>query len=120
MVIAAVAWAFWYYTVGRWNEDTDDAYVQGNVVQITPQVPGTVTSIGADNGALVKVGQQLVALDPSDAHVAMEQAKANLARTVRQVRGLFSNVSSLQAQVAAQNISLQKSETGLRASSGAG
>ncbi|GAB7129123.1 efflux RND transporter periplasmic adaptor subunit [Silvimonas sp. JCM 19000] len=110
VVIAAVAWAFWYYTVGRWNEDTDDAYVQGNVVQITPQVPGTVTSIGADNGALVKVGQQLVALDPSDAHVAMEQAKANLARTVRQVRGLFSNVSSLQAQVAAQNISLQKAK----------
>ncbi|KPC49784.1 HlyD family secretion protein [Amantichitinum ursilacus] len=110
VVIGAVAWAFWYYTVGRWNEDTDDAYVQGNVVQITPQVPGTVTSIGADNGALVKVGQQLVALDPSDAHVAMEQAKANLARTVRQVRGLFSNVNSLQAQVAAQNISLQKAK----------
>ncbi|WP_283148711.1 HlyD family efflux transporter periplasmic adaptor subunit [Silvimonas soli] len=109
-VLAILAWAVWYVTVGRWNEDTDDAYVQGNVVQITPQIPGTVVSIGADNGALVKAGQTLVQLDPSDAHVGLEQAKANLASTVRKVRGLFSNVNSLQAEVAAQQTALDKAK----------
>ncbi|HJW07391.1 MAG TPA: EmrA/EmrK family multidrug efflux transporter periplasmic adaptor subunit, partial [Rhodanobacter sp.] len=53
MLLAAVGWALWYFLDGRWYEGTDDAYVNGNVVQITPQVPGTVVSIGADDGDLV-------------------------------------------------------------------
>ena len=48
--LASVAWEFFY---GRWHEDTDDAYINGNVVQITPQIVGTVVSIGADDGDLV-------------------------------------------------------------------
>ncbi len=109
-ILAMLAWAVWYFMVGRWNEDTDDAYVQGNVVQITPQIPGTVVSIGAENGSLVKAGQSLVELDPSDAHVGLQQAKANLASTVRKVRGLFSNVNSLQAELAAQQTALDKAK----------
>ncbi len=55
--LASVAWEFFY---GRWHEDTDDAYINGNVVQITPQIVGTVVSIGADDGDLVRKGQELV------------------------------------------------------------
>jgi len=44
LVLAAIAFGLWYYFDGRWYEDTDDAYVNGNVVQITPQIAGTVTS----------------------------------------------------------------------------
>ena len=87
VVIAGIAWALWYLLVARWHESTDDAYVQGNVVAITPQAPGTVVSIGADDGMKVDAGQVLVQLDPNDARVAYEQAVANLANTVRQVRG---------------------------------
>ncbi|GAP65547.1 HlyD family secretion protein [Mizugakiibacter sediminis] len=108
IAVAAIGSGLWYLFVGRWNETTDDAYVQGNVVQITPQIYGTVVSIGADDGDLVTKGQVLVKLDPSDVRVALEQAKANLARTVRQVRGLYSNVSGLEADVAAKQVALDK------------
>ena len=100
----------WHELYGRWSESTDDAYVNGNVVAITPLVTGTVVSIGADDGDLVHEGQVLLNFDPSDSRVGLQSAEANLARTVRQVRGLFSNVSGTQAQVAAQKIEVQKAQ----------
>jgi len=108
VLLAAVGWTLWYFLDGRWYEGTDDAYVNGNVVQITPQVPGTVVSIGADDGDLVHAGDVLVRLDPSDADVALAEAKANLAATVRKVRGLYSSVSGAQADVAARQTAVAK------------
>jgi multidrug resistance efflux pump len=69
---------------------------------ITPQAAGTVVSIAADDGMKVDAGQVLVQLDPNDARVAYEQAVANLANTVRQVRGLYSTVEAGQADLAAR------------------
>jgi membrane fusion protein (multidrug efflux system) len=100
----------WYEFYGRWYESTDDAYVNGNVVEITPQVTGTVVSIGADDGDLVREGQVLIQFDPSDAEVAQQSAEANLGRTVRQVRGLYSNVDGMKAQLAAQRAEVQKAQ----------
>jgi membrane fusion protein, multidrug efflux system len=108
VLLAVIGWALWYFLDGRWYEGTDDAYVNGNVVQITPQVPGTVVSIGADDGDLVHAGDVLVQLDPSDAEVALAGAKANLANTVRKVRGLYSSVSGAQADVAARKTAVDK------------
>ncbi|WP_047276682.1 MULTISPECIES: HlyD family secretion protein [Pseudomonas] len=102
-------WA-WHELYGRWSESTDDAYVNGNVVEITPLVTGTVVSIGVDDGDLVHEGQVLLNFDPSDAQVGLQSAEANLARTVRQVRGLFSNVNGMKAQVAAQKSEVQKAQ----------
>ncbi|NUS37554.1 MAG: biotin/lipoyl-binding protein, partial [Lysobacter sp.] len=93
-VLAGIGWTTYYLTVARFHEDTDDAYVQGNVVSIVPQTQGTVVSIDADDGMKVEAGQPLVHLDPNDARVAYDQAVANLANTVRQVRGLYSAVDA--------------------------
>ena len=49
------------------REQTDDAYVNGNKVVISAQVPGTVVAVLADDTQLVKAGQVLVRLDPVDA-----------------------------------------------------
>ena len=108
IVVAAIVWVLYYLLVGRWHESTDDAYVQGNVVSITPQAVGTVVSIGADEGMKVAAGQVLVQLDPNDAQVAYQQAVANLAGTVRQVRGLYSAVNAGQADLQAREVSVQK------------
>jgi membrane fusion protein, multidrug efflux system len=110
IVLAAIGWTLWYVFEGRWYADTDDAYVNGNVVQITPREPGTVVSIGADDCDLVHAGQVLVKLDPSDAEVALEAAEANLARTVRHVRGLYSNVQGAQADMEARQVALAKAK----------
>ncbi|TKR33675.1 HlyD family efflux transporter periplasmic adaptor subunit [Luteimonas gilva] len=114
VVVAAIAWTFYYFLVARWHEDTDDAYVQGNVVSITPQTIGTVVSIGADDGMKVNAGQVLVQLDPNDAKVAYEQAVANLASTVRQVRGLYSAVDAGQADLAARQVAVKQARADVK------
>ena len=98
-LVGGIAYGAWYMLVGSKEEYTDNAYVDGNVVQITPQVAGTVIAIAADNTEAVRAGQVLVQLDPADATVALEASEANLAKTVRQVRNLFATSSGQQANV---------------------
>jgi len=111
IVVLCSAAVFAYHELyGRFYEETDDAYVGGNLVQITPQITGTVTRIAVDDGDYVEAGQPLVWLDPADTQVAQQSAEANLARTVRQVRGLYSNVDSYKAQVASRKIDVQRAK----------
>ncbi|MGF0241400.1 efflux RND transporter periplasmic adaptor subunit [Rhodococcus sp. IEGM1300] len=110
VIIAGLGVWGYHELYGRWNESTDDAYVNGNVVEITPLVTGTVVSIGADDGDLVHEGQVLINFDPNDAEVGLQSAQANLARTVRQVRGLYSNVDGMKAQVNSQQAEVQKAQ----------
>ncbi|RPE81322.1 efflux RND transporter periplasmic adaptor subunit [Vulcaniibacterium tengchongense] len=114
IVLAGLGWGGWYLLVGRWHEDTDDAYVQGNVVSIVPQTVGTVVGIDADDGMKVEAGQVLVRLDPNDAQVAYDQAVANLANTVRQVRGLFKAVDAGNADLAAQRVAVERARADLK------
>src|SRR5690606_10014677 len=111
IAVAAIIWTAWYLLVARWHQDTDDAYAQGNVVSITPQTAGTVVSIGVDDGMKVHAGQVLVQLDPNDAKVAYEQAVANLASAVRQVRGLYSVVDAGQAELDAQRVAVERARS---------
>ncbi|EKG31095.1 HlyD family secretion protein [Pseudomonas avellanae] len=110
VVLCGLAIWGWYHFYGQWNEETDDAYVNGNVVEITPLVTGTVISIGADDGDLVHEGQVLLQFDPSDAAVSLQSAEANLGKVVRQVRGLYSNVDGMKAQLAAQRTAVQTAQ----------
>ena len=110
IVLAAIAWTAWYFIVGRWYESTDDAYINGNIVQITPRIAGTVISITADDGDMVQQGEVLVKLDRSDADVGLQRAAANLANTVRRVRGLYSTVTGAQSQVAVEKVALEKAQ----------
>ncbi|CAL8473777.1 efflux RND transporter periplasmic adaptor subunit [Caballeronia novacaledonica] len=114
IIIAAVAYGLYYFLVARFHEATDDAYVNGNVVQITPQVVGTVISVNADDTQTVKVGDPLVALDPADSKVALDQAEANLAQTVRQVRTFFVNNNQYEAQIALRKSDLSRAQDDLK------
>ena len=108
---AAALWGAWHFLHARHHESTDNAYVAGNVVQITPQIGGTVVAIGADETDRVRSGQVLVRLDPSDAKVALEQAQAQLAQTVREVRALYANTSALHAQLQARGADLARAQS---------
>lgn len=114
VVLAIIGWTLWYFLEGRWYAETDNAYVDGNVVQITPQVPGVVVGIGADDGDLVHAGQTLVRLDPSDTDVALQAAKAELAQAVRRVRGMYNNVEGAEAEVEARKTALNKAKSDYR------
>lgn len=81
---------------------TDDAYVQGNQVMLTPLVPGFVTGIYTDDAFLVSKGQLLVELDTTNAKIALDQAKEHLASKVREVCQYFHDVFALQADIGAK------------------
>ncbi|MGA2398135.1 MAG: HlyD family efflux transporter periplasmic adaptor subunit [Steroidobacteraceae bacterium] len=99
VVLAAIGYGAYWFVDGRYYESTDDAYVDGDVVQVTSEVPGTVLSLKADDTQLVNAGQPLLELDPADAKIGVANAEADLARAVRQVRGLFAQSKELRAQI---------------------
>ena len=111
VVVGGLGLAAYEWLVASHYETTDNAYVGGNVVQITPQIGGTVTAILADDTEFVKAGQTLVQLDPADARVALQQAEAALAQSVRQVRTLYANNGTLAAQVALRDADVVRART---------
>nr|WP_186329607.1 HlyD family efflux transporter periplasmic adaptor subunit [Variovorax boronicumulans] len=111
VVVAGLGLAAYEWLVASHYEETDNAYVQGNLVQITPQIGGTVMAILADDTDRVQAGQPLVQLDPADGRVALEQAEAQLAQTVRQVRTLYANNGALGAQVSLRDADVTRART---------
>jgi membrane fusion protein, multidrug efflux system len=114
ILIAAVAYGLYYFLDARFHVETDDAYVNGNIVQITPQVTGTVVAVNADNTQTVKMGEPVVVLDPADARIALQQAEANLAQTVRRVHGLYVDDDQYRADVAQRQSDLSKAHDDLQ------
>ncbi len=112
-VVIGVAYGGYQYWDSLRYAYTDDAYVQGDLVQVTPQVGGTVVAIDADDTQLVKAGQTLVRLDGADTQVALQQAEASLAQAVRQVRVSFANNGTLAAQVAVRQTDVATAKTAL-------
>ncbi len=100
VIVAALGYGAYWALVLRHYESTDNAYVQGNMVQVTPQIAGTVIAINADDTDKVTAGQTLVKLDPADARVSLNEAEAQLAQTVREVRTLFVGNGPLAATIA--------------------
>jgi membrane fusion protein (multidrug efflux system) len=110
---AGIGYGIYWALVARYVESTDDAYVGGNLVQITPQVSGTVLAIGADDTDFVEAGRTLVELDQADSRVALDQAEAALARSVRQVRNLMATTAEIEANVALRTAELARTRADL-------
>ncbi|PLR22651.1 EmrA/EmrK family multidrug efflux transporter periplasmic adaptor subunit [Caulobacter zeae] len=95
---------------GRDLQVTEDAYVEGNVVQVTPQTTGTVVAIAADNTDRVMAGQSLVRLNVLDAQLSQDRAEAQLGRAVRQVRGQFAAAAQMQATIDQRRADLSRAQ----------
>ncbi|WP_395063253.1 HlyD family efflux transporter periplasmic adaptor subunit [Paraburkholderia silvatlantica] len=113
-LVAGAAYGAYYFTEGRFHESTDDAYVSGNLVQLTPQVTGTVVAVNADDTQVVKKGDPIVTLDPADARIALADAEASLGQTVRRVSGLYVNNDFYAANVAQRESDLARANDDLR------
>jgi membrane fusion protein, multidrug efflux system len=114
IVAGASAYGAYYYTDARFYQSTDDAYVSGNLVQLTPQVSGTVVAVNADDTQIVKAGDPIVTLDPADAKVALGDAEATLGQTVRQVSSLYVNNDFYAASVAQRESDLARANADLQ------
>lgn len=110
VALVAAGWGGWWWLTQRHHESTDNAYVQAPLVQVTPQIGGTVLAVTADDTDLVKAGQVLVRLDPADAKLALERAEAQLAQTVREVRTLYANNATLDAQIRLREAEVKRAQ----------
>jgi membrane fusion protein, multidrug efflux system len=110
VLAAAAAFAFYWFTYAIYFVSTDDAYVGGDLVAVTARDSGTVIGLQADNTQAVKRGQLLISLDPVEAQVAVDAAKADLARTVRTVRSAFARVTQARAQLASNEVTRTQAE----------
>ena len=113
-VLAGVAWYLLWLLVWSQREVTEDAYVNGNQVAVSTQVPGTVIEVLADDTQRVEAGQVLVRLDPTDAEVALAKAESALASAVRQVRQQTAMAAQFDAGIAARRLDLQRARTDLQ------
>ena len=110
LAVIAIAWALFYFLYLQYHEYTDDAYSNGNMINITTVISGTPIAILADNTDLVEEGQPLVLLDPTTYQIAYDRELTYLAVVARQVRQLYDAVASNTANVEAKRALLAQAE----------
>jgi membrane fusion protein, multidrug efflux system len=98
-ILVAAVFGTSYYHYFSTHVSTDDAYVDGSTVLVTPRVSGTVTTIYVLDNWVVKAGDLVVTLDARDFEVRTDQAQAQLERARETVDQLFSQVSAAEAGV---------------------
>lgn len=97
--LLAIAFLLYWFLVLQYYEYTDDAYVEGNMVFITPLRSGFITQIHTDDTFLVQRGQLLIDLDTTDSEIALSKAKEELAAVVREVCKEFHQVFVYRAEI---------------------
>ena len=114
VAVLAGAYGIKTWIAGDVSRGTDDAYVNGHSVSLTPQVAGVVTAIRADDTDQVKAGDTLVNIDPSDAQIELDAAEAQLAQAMRTVRGQYASVERAAADVQVAQTALDRARADLK------
>lgn len=109
----AIIWFFYWLFYGRFHEYTDDAYVNGNIVQLMPQITGTVVAINTDDTQYVEQGEVVIKLDATDREIALQRAQAALGQATRQVRQYFESAQQAQSVLIARQADLMKAQADL-------
>jgi len=91
----------WYWLVWRGYEQTDDAFIEGNVIPISARVSGQVVSVAVDDNRMVQKDQTLTVIDPSDIDARLRQAEATLEATHAKKQVASSNVALVKANTQA-------------------
>lgn len=112
-ILGGLAYAAYYVLVLSKRVETDNAYVGGNLVNVSSQVTGSVVEIRVDETQLVQAGTEIIKLDPSDAQVALAQAEARLGTVVRQERERYTTVQQLEAAVEQRRVALKTAQEDL-------
>jgi membrane fusion protein, multidrug efflux system len=93
--VAAAGFGYRYWSVGRFLESTDDAYVKADSTTIAPRISGYVAEVLVDDNQSVKAGQVLARIDPRDLQTALDQATADVANAQ-------ADIGNIDAQIALQ------------------
>ena len=122
VALLALAAGGWYgqewWTVGRFIESTDNAYVGGDIATIAPKVSGYVDTVNVTANQYVKAGDPLVTLDDGDYRIAADQAKAQIATqklTLDRIDAQIAGAQAALAQAEAQQEAVAAAETNAHA-----
>ncbi len=100
LLVAGGSWAAWrYWTQWRFQETTDDAYVQADIVIIAPKISGYLKTVGVADNQPVKRGDVLATIDPRDYEAAVEQAKADVAEAQASIDSASAQIVEQQALI---------------------
>ncbi|WP_105900811.1 efflux RND transporter periplasmic adaptor subunit [Vibrio gangliei] len=108
LLVIGGGWFAYYELYAKFVEETDDAYVNGNLIALSPQIAGTVTKVVPDEGDFVKKGQVLVELDSNDTQIALQDAEAKLASKVREVRSMYAAADNYKAKVESSKVAYRQ------------
>lgn len=90
-LIAVLAGTWWFVT--RNDESTDDAFIDGDVVDVAPRIAGKVSAVHFTDNQSVKAGDLLVELDPADFDAALARARAEFAAAEARGRSAAAQVA---------------------------
>jgi len=96
--VAAAGVAAWYLWEARWYETTDNAYLTGNLIEVSAQTDGTVVWIGPEQNQAVTRAQEILRLADGDELELLELRKHELALAVQDVLTLRAEVQRLEAE----------------------
>jgi membrane fusion protein, multidrug efflux system len=98
-------WRYW--TVGRFEVSTDDAYVKADSTTIAPKVSGYIAAVAVGDNEQVKVGQILARIDDRDFKVAFEQAKADVTAAKASIANKQAALAAQQSQIEAAKAAIE-------------
>lgn len=105
-VICLILYLFYFRDIAY----TDDAYVEGNQVAVTPLQDGFVTGIFTDDTFLVEKGELIAQLDETDAKIALNQAIEGLSKSVRLLCQVYYNLFALRSEIGVRKAELIKTK----------
>src|SRR5271165_6874705 len=106
-VLAGASWYGWvYWTVGRFEVSTDDAYVKADNTTVAPKVSGYLHEVLVGDNEPVRAGQVLARIDDRDFKVALDQAKADVAAAEAAVASKRAQLDVQQANIDAAKATL--------------
>jgi membrane fusion protein (multidrug efflux system) len=115
VAILAVAYALYYFLIGRNYVSTDNAYVNAEMAQVTPLISGQAIEVDVKDTQAVRRGDVLVRLDPSNQRIAVDQAQAELAEARRKFRQTVATNAQLSAQAQARGADIAQARAQLAA-----
>jgi membrane fusion protein (multidrug efflux system) len=115
VLVGALVFAGYWLLVAQFRVSTDNAYVDADTAEITPQVAGQISKVTVVDTQPVKAGQVLVQIDDTDSRVALAQAQAELGQAQRKVRGYYANAEALTGQIAARQADITRSDAQIAA-----
>jgi membrane fusion protein (multidrug efflux system) len=102
LAMSAAGYFGWqYWTVGRFQVSTDDAYVQADNTTVAPKVSGYLQDVLVDDNQQVKAGQVLARIDDRDFRTALDQANADVAAARAVIAGKQAALTAQQSIIEA-------------------